>query len=232
MEDVNEALADMGREMAEEKVDQLAVKEALPMEKEDYIEKEAEIFTSALTEKYNAVIKQMEIASAILSEELQHLPDEERKRYEGELLEATKKLEEAKDISQEIGESTFQAFLGIKDPTLVWIYNVGYKTQQENKLEEAEGIFQTLVLLSPMVRDYWMALGFVQRDREVYERAIESFSFASLLDPEHAPSRYQSAKVYLHQGEFEDALAELAVLEKIIKEQKLEDLKQIGRAHV
>ena len=222
MKDVNEYFKEVGRKEANEHADALEVKQALTMDREDYVAKEAESVTSALMEKYNLLLKQMQETSELLLEEMKVLPGVERKRIEEEFSKAQIKLEEAVDLEAALQESNFQAFLEITDPTREWLYGVGYNLFQEKKLVESAGVFQFLVTLSPMVRDYWVALGFVWEEEGFYDKAIEAFSFASILDPEHALSRYQSAQMYVHLRQFDDALAELKILKELIAAQNLD----------
>ncbi len=210
--------------VAEAKADELEVKQGLPMNREEYIKIEAKAIQESMFFEYEKLCDHMEKSSAVLEEALQKLPPVEKEKMRDDLVSAWSKLGTI-DEDSALQKDSLQAFLGLSNQVLLWIYQVAHNSFKENRHEEAQDLFFILVLLNPMVRDYWVALGYAYQARDLQERALESFSLASLLDPEHAVSRYQSAKIYLSQGEFHDALAELEVLEEIIHKQHLDFLR-------
>jgi tetratricopeptide (TPR) repeat protein len=220
MKKITKCLTKVALQVAEAKADEIEVRQGLPINRDEYVKNEALAVKDEMLAGYKQLQSQMRNTSIFLQEELQKLPVVEKNRLEEELKEAVSVLSGG-DTEGVLQKESLQAFLSLSNPTLLWMYQLARECFEEEKHQEAQDIFFLLVLLNPMVRDYWMALGFAYEARCLYDNALEAFSFASLLDPEHAPSRYQSASVYLLQGEFEDALAELEVLDEIIDKQNL-----------
>lgn len=218
--------------MVHQQADELAVEGKLLESREQYVKNHVTVLTEQLYAHSKKMEKRFKSAGALLKAELDLIPAAEKAIYE-------KDLSQAMDLLTKLGENpeaidkkeirmaanTYQEFLGLSNNTLLWIYSIGHKLFEERKGEEAYGIFQLLVSLNSLVSDYWVALGFVQHFVKEQQESLNSFSMASILNPENPISRYQSAKIYLELSQFDDARVELEVLEKIITTQPLEHLK-------
>ena len=203
--------------LATAKADEVEVKNSSSINRREYIKNEATSIQKELTTEYKKLCSHIKKSSKVLEEEVQNLPKVEQERIQKEIKSALRKIE---NVGEELDEPCLQTYLGLSNETLFWIYETAYNSYQNNRHEEAQDLFFLLVLFNPMVRDYWMALGHAYNARCFYDKAQEAFSLASFLDPEYAPSRYQSAQLYLEAGAFEDALAELAVLEEILNKEE------------
>jgi tetratricopeptide (TPR) repeat protein len=200
--------------------DELEVKNGLAIKREDHVEAESARILASLKEENEKLLNQVKASTAILVEELRLLPAKEQASIGKEFKGAMEKLD-GYGGTIPLSETSLQESLGLSDKTLLWIYSIGHKHFQNGENEESGSIFSLLIMLNPMVYDYWMAFGFVQEALEDLEKAIHAFSFASLLDPAGPSSRYKSAEVYVKLELFEDALVELEVLEEIIVANKL-----------
>ena len=219
----DEAFKEAATIIANIHADELEVKSALSMKREDHVEAESARILASLNEENEKLLLQLQASSAILVAELKLLSKIEQDAIGEEFKGAMEKLETYNGVVP-ISETPLQESLGLSDKTLLWVYSVGHKHFKQGGSKEAVYIFSLLTMLNPMVYDYWMAFGFAQEGVEELEKALHAFSFASLLDPEAPSSRYKSAEVYIKLNLFDEALAELEVLEEIIVADKLDDL--------
>jgi tetratricopeptide (TPR) repeat protein len=194
------------------------------IDKEAHIEKESTQILDALMVENKKAVALAKESSLIMVEELKLLPLEKQKQLGQEFVSAMKNLEGYEEAVP-LEEESLKETLGLSVELLSWIYGIGHKLFKEEQYKKAEGIFSVLVLLNPMVCDYWMAIGFTHEALDCQEKALYAFSYASLLDFENPASRYKSAEVYFKLEKFEDALVELEILEEIITKQNLDNLR-------
>ncbi len=81
---------------------------------------------------------------------------------------------------------TNQQIMGISDPNLAAIYDLGRKLVEEKSFENALCIFQVLAFFNPFVGEYWIGQGISLFQLKQYEDAIGILSFAKILQPEKA----------------------------------------------
>ncbi len=134
------------------------------------------------------------------------------------------KPEELMKYKGEISIKSYQAFVGLSDETLLWMYQVGDQFFGEQRFEEAFAIFSLVTQLNPLVCDFWIAFALTQMRQNDPSEALKSFAFAIVADPSHPIPRYQSAKLYLQLEQKQDAMIELEVLEEIIRLKQLDSL--------
>ncbi|MES2198895.1 MAG: tetratricopeptide repeat protein [Chlamydiota bacterium] len=218
--------------LANAQADELEIKKGLMTPRSKYVEEKSASIKQEMEEQYAKMLRRMSSVGVILEQELNQLPQIEKDHHMGEISFAMKRLLQCKASPDELAKETklleaniWQDFLAFSDETLLWIYKIGYRYSEEKKSEEAKALFQLLVMLNPQVSDYWVALGFVERQLSEETEALDAFSMASILNPENPVSRYQSAEIYLQRGELEDALVELDVLAEIIEKSKLDSLR-------
>ena len=211
--------------IAENQADELESKQQLLLPRDHYIKQKTTALLYELERENKELLEQMAVARHILSENLQILPPEEQGYYAKEFLTAMDKLTHNVEIKQVVTEDSWQSLLGFSNKTMFWIYSLGYKLFEEKNYKEALSLFLMLTVLNSMVPDNWVALGLTQKNLSLENLALSSFNTASILNPENPTSRYQSAEIYLHLGEFDKALIELEALSQIIESQKLESLR-------
>lgn len=163
---------------------------------------------------------------ALIQSKLTLLPQNEKNRIEEELkgFFSEGKINMSflkKEMEQ---GSLIQKTVGLSDETLLWIYGIGLELFEANQAQEASLIFLMLVLLNPLISDYWIALGITQRSLKEEEAAIYSFEMAALMNLNNPIPSYNLAEIYLKQKELEQAKKQLYLLEEIVKNQHREDL--------
>ena len=225
LENTKSIFSELAALIAESQADELAVKQRLMMPREKYIEQKTLGLIHDLEKEHKKTLHYMEQARKLLLEDLKNLPDQEKEHHARELLLAMSKLSHNVEMEEVIAATSWQKFLGLSDETLIWIYKLGLKFFEKKSNEEALSLFLMLPMLNPLVADYWIALGFAQKELSLQDLALNSFSSASFLNPDNPTPVYQNAKIYLHLGQFDDALQELEVLTGIIEKQKLDFLK-------
>lgn len=215
-----------------EQADELEVKKGLLVSKEQYIKDHIPPLEEALDKHFKKIEDRFKKAGELIQKALHLLSPAEKAPYEKDILHGLKTINllatdpsAIEDKMTLFAANTFQEFLGISNETLLWIYSIGYRFIEEKKGEEAYAIFHMLVSFNSLISDYWVALGFAQKLVKEEVDALNSFSMASLLNPENPISRYQSAKLYLNMNQLDDALAEIEALEEIIESQNLTQLK-------
>ncbi len=226
------AYAPLAELLAIQKADELEARKGLLVPKDQYIKDHIPSIEEELNTHFTKLEQRFKKAGHLLQKALHLLSPAEKAPYEKDLLHGL-------NIIQLLGTNpsaienkmtlftanTYQEFLGISNETLLWIYSIGHTFIEEKKGQEAYAIFHMLISFNSLISDYWIALGFAQNLLKEDLDALNSFSMASLLNPESPISRYQSAKIYLHLNQYDDALAEIEALEEIIKSLNLDQLK-------
>jgi len=217
--------------IANVQADELEIKKELPGLRKQYIERKIASILQVLEEQYADLISKMEKSDKILKEELKHSPSKAGKKHEENFALAIEKLKISKTNPSHLGNTSksfksdsWQDLLGLSNATLVWVYEIGYAHYEKGQFKDAETLFGTLVMLNGLISDYWVALGFAQRKMGKESEAISSFAMGTILNPENPIPRYQSAELYLKAGLFEDVLAEVETVSKIIAEKGSLDL--------
>jgi tetratricopeptide (TPR) repeat protein len=215
-----------------QQAEELEAKEGLLIPKEQYIKSHSPLFEEALDKHFKKIEKRIQKAGELIHAELKLLSEAEKAPYEKDILHGLKTINllatDPSAIENKMAlftANTLQDFLEMSDKTLLWIYSIGHRFIEEKKGEDAYAIFHMLVSSNSLVSDYWIALGFAKNLVGEELDALNSFSMASLLNPESPISRYQSAKIYLNMNQLDDALAEVEALEEIIETQNLDQLK-------
>ena len=218
-------IEEISRELAKVQADELETKGGLFEEKERFIERTSLSLASSMKKQLGTLSKQMEEVGEVISHELSQVAPAQRESFEADFQKVQKGIEKIEDPSCLKGEKSLKEMFDVQDETLRWLYSIGFKLFQEKCWEQSSSVFLLLTLLHPTVRDFWMALGFSLEKQQKAHEALQAFSFASVLDPKHAPARYESAKLYLHKKEAHEALEEIQILETIIQEQNLQQFR-------
>ena len=226
---IREAFSPLGESIAESMADELEVKGGLLTPRKSYIKHKTDEITQSIDAELLKREQRMKKAGEIIKGKLSSLAPAEKERVERELRHSaesiTSLLTPSENSEGMTEDKTMQSILGISNETLLWIYSIGYELSLAKHHEEALCIFQTLTTLNPLVADYFVAEGLAERALHHNKEALNSFAMASLMNPNQAISRYNSAELYLEQHQAEDASLELEVLEEIIAAGNLTDLK-------
>ena len=87
------------------------------------------------------------------------------------------------DINRNESVETFQQVLKISDACMNCFYKIAYYLANERKLfHEAIEILNFLLILNHTHKHYWLALGYAQKETKDYEKALESYALAFVMD--------------------------------------------------
>lgn len=86
--------------------------------------------------------------------------------------------------------------MGFGEEALQDFYAAAYQLYQAGRDSEAADAFFFLAALHPSVQVYWLGLGMAEQCLSHYEKALEAYSMASLLEPQDPLPYYHSAACY------------------------------------
>ena len=110
--------------------------------------------------------------------------------------------------------ATLKEVKGISNEELESVYWLGFGYYTTGKFEEAQKLFEFLVLFDHLSSKYWFALGAVQQARKDYQKAIASYGYSSFLDLENPKPQLHAAECYLALGDKGNAASAILALEE------------------
>ena len=110
--------------------------------------------------------------------------------------------------------ATMKQIRGISNEELEAVYSLGFGYYTTGKFEEAQKLFEFLVLFDHLSTKYWFALGAVQQARKDYQKAIASYGYSSFLDLENPKPQFHAAECYLALGDKDNAASAIMALEE------------------
>ena len=110
--------------------------------------------------------------------------------------------------------ATLKEVRGITNDELEAVYSLGFGYYNTGKFEDAQKLFEFLVLFDHLSTKYWFALGAVQQARKDYQKAIASYGYSSFLDLENPKPQYHAAECYLAMGDKGNAASAIMALEE------------------
>ncbi len=108
--------------------------------------------------------------------------------------------------------ATLREMRGLSDAEMEAIYSMGVNFYQAGNYEDAEKVFQFLVMFDHLSSRYWTAMGSLRQVQRKFAQAVEAYKFASFLDLENPKPMYYAAECYLALGQKDEALMALAAL--------------------
>ena len=109
--------------------------------------------------------------------------------------------------------ATLKEVRGITNDELEAVYSLGFGYYTTGKFEEAQKLFEFLVLFDHLSTKYWFALGAVQQAQKDYQKAIASYGYSSFLDLENPKPQLHAAECYLALGDKWNAASAIMALE-------------------
>ena len=109
--------------------------------------------------------------------------------------------------------ATMKEVRGITNDELEAVYSLGFGYYNTGKYEDAQKLFEFLVLFDHLNTKYWFALGAVQQARKDYQKAIASYGYSSFLDLENPKPQFHAAECYLALGDKPNAASAILALE-------------------
>lgn len=120
----------------------------------------------------------------------------------------------AEALKQFAEGATISELKGITHEQMEAIYGMGANLYKAGNYDDAEKIFQFLVVFDHLNPKYWTAMGALHQVRRNFEAALSAYTFAATLNI-HAPKPvYYAAECYMALGKQEDALATLDALKQ------------------
>lgn len=100
---------------------------------------------------------------------------------------------------------TFKDIKGLSDETMEAVYGVAFNLYSHGKYEDAEKIFRFLGFFDHLNKKYFMGLGACRQMLKKYQEAIESYTFASMLDADDPLPPLHAGECHLATGNLEAA---------------------------
>ena len=110
--------------------------------------------------------------------------------------------------------ATLKEVKGISNEELESVYSLGFSYYRTGKFEDAQKLFEFLVLFDHLNAKYWFALGAVQQARKDFQKAIASYGYSSFLDLENPKPQFHAAECFLALGDKANAASAVLALEK------------------
>lgn len=109
--------------------------------------------------------------------------------------------------------ATLKEVRGITNDELEAVYSFGFGYYNTGRFEDAQKLFEFLVLFDHLNTKYWFALGAVQQARKDFQKAIASYGYSSFLDLENPKPQFHAAECYLALGDKANAASAVMALE-------------------
>jgi type III secretion system low calcium response chaperone LcrH/SycD len=111
------------------------------------------------------------------------------------------------------GEAILQEACGLSNSSLETLYEQAYDSYTKGKGMEAARYFGLLIALNPFQQKFWMGLAASQQLEKKYDKALQAYALAALLDDRDPIPHYHAAQCYLAMGNKKDAIKALELAE-------------------
>ena len=109
--------------------------------------------------------------------------------------------------------ATLKEVKGISNEELESVYSLGFSYYRTGKFENAQKLFEFLVLFDHLNAKYWTGMGAVYQMQKRYGEAVTAYGYASFLDLHNPKPQYFAAECFAAMGDKVNALSALAALE-------------------
>ena len=110
------------------------------------------------------------------------------------------------------GEATLKQLKGVTNDELEAVYSLAYGYYQTGKFEEAQKLFQFLVLFDHLNAKFWFGLGAVQQAEKNFKDAVVSYGYCSFLKLDNPKPQLHAAECFLAMGDRRSAASALEAL--------------------
>ncbi len=124
----------------------------------------------------------------------------------------TTKIKEGLDAMMKDG-ATLKELKGVTNEELEAVYSLAFSYYQTGKYDDAEKLFQLLVLFDHLNAKYWFGLGAVQQALKNYQDAVVSYGYCSFLNLENPKPQLHAAECFLALGDKRNAASSLEALD-------------------
>lgn len=117
-------------------------------------------------------------------------------------------------------QKTFKDIKGITDKEMEGIYATAYNFYTHGKFDRANDIFSALCQMDPYQSKYWLGLGATRQMEKKYEKAIEAYGLATLMDSKNPFPAFHSAHCFMKLSNNDSAIKALEAVTEIAKDKK------------
>ena len=108
-----------------------------------------------------------------------------------------------------MGDITWAQLEGMTMEEAYAIADLGYTFYEQGKYDDAQTLFEGLVISNPYDGYFHTMLGAIYAKKDMHEEAAEEYSIAIELDPENISAYVNRGELLLQHGEFEYAMDDL-----------------------
>jgi tetratricopeptide (TPR) repeat protein len=108
------------------------------------------------------------------------------------------------------GTATLQDALGMDDADVYEIASIGFNCYENNKLDDAQTIFEGLASLNPNDSNAYTMLGSIAQLKGDNDKALEQYTKALELNDEDIAAHTNRGEILLTQGKLEEAGTDFA----------------------
>lgn len=107
-----------------------------------------------------------------------------------------------------MGELTLGQLYGISIEEAYSVAELGYTFMEQGRLNEAQTVFQGLVISNPYDAYFHTILGSIYQKKDFVDGALEEYSIAIGLDPANLEAYVNRGELLIRKGNFEQAAAD------------------------
>jgi tetratricopeptide (TPR) repeat protein len=108
------------------------------------------------------------------------------------------------------GSATMKQALGVSEADVYEIAAIGFNCYENNKLDDAQTIFEGLAALNPNDANAYTMLGSISQLKGQNEKAVEYYTKALELNDEDIAAHTNRGEILLTQGKLEEAGGDFA----------------------
>ncbi|PWU07405.1 MAG: CesD/SycD/LcrH family type III secretion system chaperone [Verrucomicrobia bacterium] len=119
-----------------------------------------------------------------------------------------------------LNQKTFKDIQGITDKEMESIYATAYNFYTHGKLDRAKDIFSALCQMDPYQAKYWLGLGATRQMQEKYEKAVEAYGMATLMDIKNPLPSFYAAHCLMKLNDHDRTISALETVIEVCKSNK------------
>lgn len=100
------------------------------------------------------------------------------------------------------------------------MYAIGFKLYENGKYKEAVDVFRVLTVLDKEQKKHWLGLGASYQQLKDYDRALQSYAYAALLDERDPFVHFHAAECFLSQKKLKEGVHVLNIAKTVALDNK------------
>ena len=121
---------------------------------------------------------------------------------------------------------TFQQLFGLSDQTIEYFYLSGRRYYESSRFSDAGDVFYTISFLNPFNFNVWLSLGLSEMQNHHYDKALEAFAMATLVNMTSVVPHIHSAECYIQLKNYPLAKATLELAQRTMREHPTKETQQ------